>query len=145
VEAGVKVLLAIDGSQFSEAAVQAVIQQMRPEQTELSILHVVDLALPIPTSYAEGFRQESLTQGRELVRRAEQLLEKAGYKVQGAVEEGYPQAIIIDYAKRWNADLIVLGSHGRKGLDRFMMGSVAESVARYARCSVLIVRNPSTR
>jgi nucleotide-binding universal stress UspA family protein len=61
---------------------------MRPEQTELSILHVVDLVLPIPTSYAEGFRQESLTQGKELVQQTEQLLEKAGYKVQAAVEEG---------------------------------------------------------
>ena len=137
-----KILLAIDDSTFSEAVTQAVIQVIRPEHTEVCVLHVVDLALPIPTSYAAGFRQESLKRGEELVRRTEQLLAKAGYKVLTAVEEGDPRSKIVDHATRWNADLIVLGSHGRKGLDRLLMGSVAEFVSRHAACSVQIVRIP---
>jgi nucleotide-binding universal stress UspA family protein len=137
-----KVLLAIDDSKFSEAAAQAVIAQHQPQGTEVKVLHVVDLALPIPTSYAAGFRQESLKRGEELVRRTEQLLAKAGYKVLTAVEEGDPRSKIVDHATRWNADLIVLGSHGRKGLDRLLMGSVAEFVSRHAACSVQIVRIP---
>jgi nucleotide-binding universal stress UspA family protein len=53
---------------------------------------------------------------------------------------GEPRAFILDEAKAWGADLIVLGSHGRHGLDRLLMGSVSESVALYAHCSVEVVR-----
>ena len=140
-----KVLLAVDDSQFSEAATQAVVQHVRAKDAEVYVLNVVDLALPIPTSYAAGFRQESLRQGNELVQGIEEVLQKAGYTVQTAVEEGYPKSVILDRAARWNADLIVVGTHGRRGADRFLMGSVAESVARHAPCSVLIVRNALIR
>ena len=135
-----KVLLAIDGSKFSEAATQAVIAQHQPQATEVMVVHVVDLALPIPTLYATRFRKESLKHGEELVRQSEQTLTKAGYEVHTAVEEGDPKSKIVEAAKRWNADLIILGSHGRRGVDRFLMGSVSEAVARHAPCSVQIVR-----
>jgi nucleotide-binding universal stress UspA family protein len=135
-----KLLLAIEDSKFSEAAAHAVIAQHTPQTTEVKVLNVVDLGLPIPTSAAEGFRRESLRQGNEIVRRAEHLLNKAGYKVQTAVEEGDPKSKILDAAKDWGADLIVLGSHGRKGFNHFLMGSVSEAVARYAGCSVEVVR-----
>ena len=139
-----RILLAIDDSKFSEAAAQAVIAQHRPQGTQVKILNVVDLAIPVPTSDAAGFREESLKHGQEVVHRAEQMLNRAGYTVQTAVEEGYPKSKIIDQATQWNADLIVVGSHGRKGMDRFLMGSVAEGVARHAPCSVEIVRLPKS-
>jgi nucleotide-binding universal stress UspA family protein len=139
-----RILLAIDDSKFSEAATQAVIAQYRPQGTQVKVLNVVDLAIPIPTSDAGWFRQESLRRGQELVLRAGQRLNGAGYAVQTAVEEGDPKSKIIDQATEWNAELIVVGSHGRKGMDRFLMGSVAESVSRHAPCSVEIVRTPRT-
>ncbi len=139
-----KLLLAIDGSRFSEAATQAVIAQYQPQGTEVKVLNVVDLPLPIPTSDAAGFRKLSLKHGQELVQRAESLLSEAGYKTQTAVEEGDPNSKIIDQAKKWKADLIVMGSHGRKGLNRFLMGSVAQTVSRHASCSVEIVRIPGS-
>ncbi len=135
-----RLLLAIDDSKFSVAATQAVIAQYRPQGTEVKVLNVVDLAIPIPTSYADAFHQESLKHGQELVQRAERLLNKAGYKTQTAVEEGDPKSKIIDQATQWKAELIIMGSHGRKGLARFLMGSVAEGVVRHAPCSVEIVR-----
>lgn len=125
-----KVLLAIDDSKFSEAAIQAVIQQMRTDTTEVCVLHVVPLASLI----------QSVRQGRELVAKAEQLLNKAGFKVHTTVEQGDPRERVIDYAASWHADLIVVGSHGRTGLERFLMGSVAESVVRHSNRSVEIVR-----
>jgi universal stress protein A len=88
------------------------------------------------------FRQESLKHGRELVERVERVLSKAGYKTQTAVEEGDPKSKIIDQATQWNAELIVVGSHGRKGVSRFLMGSVAEALSRHAPCSIEIVRIP---
>ncbi len=139
-----RLLLAIDDSKFSEAATQAVIAQYQPQGTEVKVLNVVDLAIPIPTSDAAAFRQESLKHGQELVQRAESLLSKAGYKTQTAVEEGDPKAKIIDQAMQWKAEIIVMGSHGRKGVERFLMGSVAEAVSRHATCSVEIVRIPRT-
>jgi len=137
-----KLLLAIDDSKFSQAATQAVIAQYQPQGTEVKVLNVVDLAIPIPTSYGGVFREESLKHGHQLVDRAESLLSKAGYKTQTAVEEGDPKAKIIDQATKWKAEIIVMGSHGRKGIDHFLMGSVAEAVARHAPCSVEIVRMP---
>src|ERR1019366_4360289 len=130
-----KLLLSIDGSRFSEAATQAVIAQFQPQGTEIKVLNVVDLSLPIPTSDAAGFRELSLKHGQELVQKAERALNQAGYKTQTAVEEGDPKSKIIDQAPQWNADLIVLGSHGRKGFDRFLLGSVSESVSHHASCS----------
>lgn len=125
-----KILLAIDDSKFSETATQAIIQQMRPDNTEVCVLHAVQLTLP----------NESLKQGKQLVVRTEQVLNKAGFKATTAVVEGDPRAAVIDYAAHWNADLIVVGSHGRTGLQRFLMGSVAESIARHTHCSIEIVR-----
>jgi nucleotide-binding universal stress UspA family protein len=138
-----KVLLAIDDSKFSEAATRAIIEHMRPEPTEVCVLHVAEMPV-VPYSYVGPVREENLKLSKELVERAGEQLGKAGYKVQTAVEEeGDPRYKIIDRAASWKADVIVLGSHGRKGLDRFLMGSVAESVVRHARCSVLVVRSPS--
>jgi len=139
-----KIVLAIDESRFSEAATQAVITQYQQQGTEVNVLNVVDLPLPIPTSDAAAFRELSLKHGQELVQRAERLLSKAGYKTQTAVEEGDPKSKIIDQAKKWKADLIVMGSHGRKGINRFLVGSVAEAVSRHASCSVEIVRIPGS-
>ncbi len=140
-----RLLLAVDDSKFSEAATRTVAAQYQPKETEVHILNVVDLALPIPTSYAVAFREESLRQGQEVVQRAEQALGKAGFKVQTKVEEGDPKSKILEHAANWKADLIVMGSHGRKGAAHFLMGSVSEAVMRHAPCSVQIVRIPNPK
>jgi nucleotide-binding universal stress UspA family protein len=77
------------------------------------------------------------------VEQAAQLLRAKGLNVSTVGEEGDPKTRIIDHAAEWHADLIVLGSHGRKGFDRFLLGSVSEAVARHASCSVEIVRVPA--
>lgn len=138
-----KLLLAVDGSKFSDAALRAVIAQFQPQETEVEVLNVVDLQLPIPTSDAEGYRDVSLKHGQEVVQSAARQLSAAGYKTQTIVNEGYPSAKIVEQAGLWKADLIVMGSHGRKGAERFFMGSVAEFVSRHAPCSVEVVRAPA--
>ena len=142
-----RVLLAVDNSKFSEAATQAVIAQFRPQETEVRVLHVVE-----PVAYSGPPREsapyvpnweQQVSQAHELVNRAAQALRTAGFKVDTAVIEGGVREGIIDSAAKWRADLIVLGSHGRSGLKRFLLGSVSEAVARHAGCSVEIIR-PST-
>jgi len=144
-----KILLAIDGSKFSEWAVQAVMAQTKPNHADVRVLHVVE---PIP-EYADGLAwgyglqsagvlEEESEQAQGLVAKAARELRDAGFQVETAVEVGDAKAVIVDAAANWRADLIVLGSHGRKGLERFLMGSVSEAVARHAPCSVQIVRSP---
>jgi nucleotide-binding universal stress UspA family protein len=71
---------------------------------------------------------------------AEQVLASAGLKATAAVLSGNPKEVILEEAKKWNADLIVVGSHGRRGVKRFLLGSVSEAVAMNAHCSVVVVR-----
>jgi nucleotide-binding universal stress UspA family protein len=146
----VKILLAIDGSRFSEAAAQAVIAQARPGEDEVRVVHVVDLMTnPFPemaeycveTEHAQDPRRED---AEFLVEGTAKLLRARGLKVIPTVEWGEPRSKIIEDAAKWAADLIVVGSHGRKGLEKFSLGSVSEAVARHAGCSVEIVRIPST-
>jgi nucleotide-binding universal stress UspA family protein len=148
----VKILLAIDDSRFSQAAIQAVLMTARPHETEVRVLHVLEpILLPLEAQtwtslpvYSEMMQQQR-GDASELVKRAAESLQAAGFKqASHAVEDGNPKVVIVDEAKKWGADLIVLGSHGRKGLDRFLLGSVSEAVARHALCSVEIVRIPAT-
>jgi len=79
-----------------------------------------------------------------MVKRAAESLEAVGFKTCSfALGSGIPKVVILDEAKKWGADLIVLGSHGRTGLDRILRGSVSKAVARRAACWVEIVRAPA--
>jgi universal stress protein A len=144
-----RILLAIDDSKFSQAATEAVLSEAKPKETEVKVLHVIE-PLPIyPEGQAWGYggvstpvTAEDRKEADELVGRSAQTLRKAGFTVTTAVEQGIPKVVIVDLAKEWPADLVVVGSHGRKGLDRFFMGSVSEAVVRHAPCSVQVVRIP---
>lgn len=87
--------------------------------------------------------ESQLPQAHEIVERAAKTLSAAGFRVTTSVTTGDARSVILDAAAEWNADLIVLGSRGRTGLGRFLLGSVSEAVARHAHCSVEIVRIPS--
>lgn len=141
-----KVLLAIDDSKFSEAAAKSLAEQFRPPDTEVRVLHVVEpIAISEPPQMSPGYYPEledRLPHAREIVDRAGKTLSSAGFRVTTSVATGDARSIILQEAAEWHADLIVMGSHGRKGLERFFLGSVSEAVARYAHCSVQIVRMP---
>jgi nucleotide-binding universal stress UspA family protein len=138
-----KILMGIDDSKFSGDVLQAVITQFRPEHIEVRVLHVLQSTVPAPPQMAPGYAPELddlKKPARELVERVANELRSAGFKVDTAVEVGDIRERIIDFAAEWSADLIVVGSHGRSGIERFLLGSVAEFVARHAACSVEIVR-----
>jgi nucleotide-binding universal stress UspA family protein len=148
--ANMKILLAVDGSRFSDAAVRAVIAQTRPQETEIRVIHVVEPPSMIaatktpghdPALDADWWKTEKEA-AHLVVENAARLLRSGGFNVTAGLEEGEPKSTILDIARDWRADLIVLGSHGRKGLLHFLVGSVSEAVARHAQCSVEIVRIP---
>ena len=128
------------------------IAQNAPPNTEVRVLHVLEPPSLLMGREMGGYDPEFEAvwsalrdEAKALVEKTTTILRTAGYQVTPALEEGDPKSKIVDLAAEWKADLIVLGSHGRKGLRRFLMGSVAESVARHASCSVEIVRLPSAR
>jgi nucleotide-binding universal stress UspA family protein len=141
-----KIVLAIDDSKFSEAAAKSLAGQFRPQDTEVRVLHVVEpIVISQPPQMSAGYYPEledRLPKAREVVDRVAKTLSSAGFRVTTSVPTGDARSVILENAEEWNADLIVLGSHGRKGLERFFLGSVSEAVARHALCSVLIVRIP---
>jgi len=146
-----KILLAIDESECSEAATRAVVAHFPRERAEVLVLHADEWPNQLPTSlpFVEGptaaaevleVRDERRRQGEELVARAAQQLESAGFRVTTTVREGDARDAILDAAAQWGPDVIVLGSHGRRGLPRFLLGSVSETIVRHAPCSVEVVR-----
>jgi nucleotide-binding universal stress UspA family protein len=147
-----KILLAIDGSKFSKAATQAIIARTRPRGTQVRVLHVVEppsllvnRGMGAYDAALDAALEAELKEAETLVANTAGTLRSKGLKVTTSVEPGDPKSKIVDAASKWHADLIVLGAHGRKGLARFLMGSVSEGVARHAPCSVEIVRIPSRR
>ena len=140
-----KILMGVDDSEFSGDVLRAVVAQFRAEHTKVRVLHVLQTTAPPPPQMAPGYAPELDDQrkpAQELVERIANELRGAGFKVETAVEVGDIREKIIDRASDWGADLIVVGSHGRSGIQRFLLGSVAEFVARNAHCSVEIVRTP---
>ena len=141
-----KILLAIDNSKFAAAATDAVLAQFRPEEAEVRVIHVVEpIAYTTPPQMAPQYYpelREQVEEGEKLVETAAKKLREAGFQVSTVVEKGEARGLILDQAASWPAETIVMGSHGKKGLTRFLLGSVSEAVARHATCSVIIVRIP---
>jgi nucleotide-binding universal stress UspA family protein len=139
-----KILLAVEDSTYSEAAVRDVAEQIRPQGAEVLVFHVIQLiAISAPPQMASGYAPELEQQkkeARELIERFAQQLRRAEFKVETEIVTGEAGKRIIERAEEWHADLIVLGSHGRRGASRLLLGSVAEFAARRAPCSVKIVR-----
>ena len=139
-----KILIAIDDSKFSEAAVQALIARHKLQGIEVRVVHAIEPPAAFMTPEATAYvpPMESVEEAKALVAKAAGALRSAGINVSTAIAQGNPKSIILDEAKVWGANLIVLGSHGRKGLERFLVGSVSDAVLRHAHCSVEIVRLP---
>ena len=115
-----KVLLAIDDSKYSEAAMQALIVRTEPKKTEVRVLHVVEAYTEEGELYFENWKefiQRRHERGKALLAQAAQALRNAGFQVTTALEEGDEKSVIIDVAAKWPADLIIMGSHGRKGFE----------------------------
>jgi nucleotide-binding universal stress UspA family protein len=100
------------------------------------------LAAIYPASLLDELTTQAQSRARSAVDTAKDILTRAGLTLDGgdSIPLGEPRGVILDTAKDWRADLIVVGSHGKRGLDRFLLGSVSESVAIHATCSVQVVR-----
>jgi nucleotide-binding universal stress UspA family protein len=136
---GKRILLATDGSDVSLAAAQAVAEENLPENAEVKVVSVVD---PLTYSLEEIglFRDRATKRAHVAIGNAFQQLKNASLKVTAELITGGISTAIIDRARAWSADLIVVGTHERRGLKRLLIGSVSAAIARRAHCSVRIIR-----
>lgn len=144
-----KILLAIDGSKYGEVAASNLAHRAWPPGTEvlvLSVAHPFRLIID-PFGYGTAAYEEALRNERERaardVNRVADEIKRAdpSLHVSTRVLEGAPKEEILEEAERWGADLIMMGSHGRGPVGRFLLGSVAQTVAHGAPCAVEIVRS----
>jgi nucleotide-binding universal stress UspA family protein len=143
------ILLPVDGSEQSATAVQTVLKRPWPSGSNVRILAVVENAGPPPVGELMlspavdlgQLRQQNIANAEKLIAEVAASLRASGLSVDKTVREGDASNSIIDEAKDWPADLIVMGTHGYTGLKKLVLGSVAQSVVSHAPCSVEVVRD----
>jgi nucleotide-binding universal stress UspA family protein len=145
-----RILVALDGSDTSERALREAIRLAQAPRARLRLVHVVDefAAKAAPAASLDAFWKAARAAGRSLLDEAAARARKAGVEPEtrlleirtlGSLVRRVP-SLIVDEAGRWRADLIVIGTHGRRGISRLLLGSVADGVVRTAATSVLLIR-----
>ena len=144
-----RVLVAVDDSGFAEDLLRAVVAGIRHENTEVLVLHVLQPVDTVPPpQMAQGYATELEDEkqpARALVERIAAELSRVGFTAKTEVRIGDVTETVLERAAGWHAVLITVGSHGQKSIHNFLLGSVAESVARRAGCSVAIVRTAASK
>jgi nucleotide-binding universal stress UspA family protein len=143
------ILVAVDGSDISNLALAEAIKLAKEQQASLRLIHIVDetpaymmVEMPYPVADYQNAMREA---GQKVLTTCAEKARQAGIDVDTkfAILEVLTQRIcdaIIEEAKRWPADLIVIGTHGRHGFNHLILGSVAEGVIRLATKPVLVIR-----
>jgi nucleotide-binding universal stress UspA family protein len=149
-----QVLVAVDGSPTSNRGLKAAIGLAADQHASLAIVHVVDTMASmayvgdmsyVPASYVDDMLDDLRSSGRRILGKAEGTARDAGVEAKTFLVEtkgGTVAEAILAQARKARADVIVLGTHGRRGLSRVLMGSDAETVLREARVPVMLVRAP---
>ena len=145
-----KIVLGFDDSPHAQAALEWIRKQRWPLGTRVVVVSAV--RAPV-TAYAEVYAPavpypvelvEELTRHhQELTMRAESELREAGFSTTARVAQGDPREVLVDLARAEGADMVVMGSHGRTGLAKLVLGSVAAHVVAHAPCTVVVVKRPS--
>jgi nucleotide-binding universal stress UspA family protein len=147
-----KILLAVDGSPDSDAAVEEVARRPWPPQSEIRLITAFETPLvvgtevwTVPPEYFEQLERAAREAAGAVIESALQKLraiKDETLKISGDVIQGPPRQAIVEDAERWAADLIVMGSRGLGAWNRLLLGSVSSGVVHHAKCSVEIVRSP---
>lgn len=144
----VRILIGVDQSSDSNAAVDAVCSRNWPEGSEAGVLAVVDTVMPInsesndPTAmkWLEVDDEKNWDQVRAIFEPAAEKLRRAGLHAEVLIRRGNPADEILEEADTWGADCIFVGAKGTRGIDRLLLGSVSSAVSARAHCSVEVVR-----
>jgi nucleotide-binding universal stress UspA family protein len=139
-----RILVPIDGSPQSTDALEHALEEFADD--EITLLHVID---PIDAGYSapvgipggsEEWYESAKAESEELFDEAQELADQFGVTLRTATEMGRPSRTIVGFAEDEGFDQIVMGSHGRSGVSRILLGSVAETVVRRATIPITVVR-----
>ncbi|WP_410509388.1 universal stress protein [Methanosarcina hadiensis] len=142
-----KIMVATDGSELVKKAVNSAIEISRLSGAKLYAVYVIVPATRSPRDFGwektamEHFRRE----GELATAFVQDAAKPAGVEVESVLLEGHPADKIIEFAEQQGIDMIVMGTLGKTGLDRFLLGSVAENVVRHSRTPVLVVRGEAPK
>lgn len=147
-----KILIGIDDSKHSQKALDYVKGMKWPAGTQVVVVSAVREVVPAysevyaPSApYSERLMDDLHKYHQEIASVAEKSLRDAGLLTEAKVLPGDPRSVIVDLAGTERADLVVIGSHGRTGLARILLGSVASHIVTHAPCSVMVVKVPEAR
>jgi nucleotide-binding universal stress UspA family protein len=138
-----KILIPTDGSEYTKAAVRKGLEMAKATGGEVTALYVVDqtsfINFPMDSTIVSVYTllEKESEEALEFVKKEAEAL---GVKVTTRIEEGSPSRKIVDLSAEH--DLVVMGTLGRTGFSKLLLGSVAERVVRFAKCPVLVVRSP---
>jgi nucleotide-binding universal stress UspA family protein len=138
-----KILIPIDGSDYSMRAAEYGISVAKMLHAEITIVYVIDIVALDQIARSpdkENVENELKGDGERYLKYVQGVAQNEGVKASLLLAKGRPYEQIVHLAKGLKIDLIVLGSYGRRGPERILMGSVAERVIEYSTCPVLVVR-----
>ncbi|VVC75623.1 Putative universal stress protein [Aquicella siphonis] len=143
-----KILVPVDGSETSETAMSEAVKLAKDQGAKISVIYIADEYLAPAEGITIDFNRYETSMreyGLSLLHKMEEMARAAQVPVEGKLIEisDYSDHVpekIIDEARNGKADLIVIGTHGRRGFRRLLLGSVAEGVVRLAHIPVLLIR-----
>lgn len=141
-----RILIPVDGSETSNRAVVAALQMARENGGRIRLVHALDeLAYLSGYEYSADLLKAARDQGSRVLEDAQLMAKSAGVPADGKLVETAGRRLgelVAEEARNWEADLVVVGTHGRRGMSRILLGSGAEQVLRLAPVPVLAVRTP---
>ncbi|MBO4357533.1 MAG: universal stress protein [Candidatus Methanomethylophilaceae archaeon] len=138
-----KILVPTDGSEYTKPAIKQAVELAKLTGAQITALYVLDQTvltnMPMDTAVMNVYKTLE-KEGQDAVNYVMELATEAGVKAELSVKEGTPVKVILEESQ--NYDVIVMGTLGRTGMSKLLMGSVAERVVRAASCPVMVVRAP---
>jgi len=137
-----KILIATDGAEYTKSAVEHGLELARVFRSKVYAIYVVSTpslvsTLDVPLESVHGLLQK---EGEYAVKTVTEIGFRKGLNVERVVVEGYPAEEIVKFANKQGVGMIVMGTAGKRGMDKFLLGSVAEKVIRTSAIPVLVVR-----
>jgi len=149
-----KILIGVDGSPYSDAALDEVSRRSWPKGSEILVINAFELPLAVtpevwalPSNYYERLDRITHDQAEAVLKDAVEKLSSLGdaITVNSKTVMGSARSVILNEAESWKPDLIVVGSHGYPTWERLLLGSVSQAVVSHAKCSVEVVRLPQPK
>lgn len=144
-----KIMVATDGSEPVKKAVDTAIEIARLGGAKLYAVYVVEsgglsISHPRDVGWDKAMKEHLTAEGKEATAYVETAGKTANVEVESVILQGNPAHEIVEFAEKNDLDLIVMGTHGRTGVQKFLLGSVAQNVVRHSGKAVLVVRETET-